>query len=114
MANGYLYLFRNYNKHGESSFGDGVLDLHSSAWLFEGWDGYYVTFDERESGDGRSVVLRPGLRGAAIDATDRLRSRPTIHLDRKTRSVAVRTRRASDSAAKARRSSPRASSSSGA
>jgi putative transposase len=42
------YLFDNYTHHGEQSFGDGVLDLHSSAWLFEGWAGPHVVFDERE------------------------------------------------------------------
>jgi hypothetical protein len=34
---GYLYIFGNYTHHGEWSYGDGVLDIHSSAWVFEGW-----------------------------------------------------------------------------
>jgi hypothetical protein len=47
-AVGYAYLFDNFTHHGEWSFGDGVLDLHSSAWLFDGWNQPHVTFDESE------------------------------------------------------------------
>jgi hypothetical protein len=42
------YVFGNYTHHGERSYGEGVLDLHSSAWLFDGWDGAHVTFEDAE------------------------------------------------------------------
>jgi putative transposase len=45
-AIGYAYLFDNYTHHGEWSYGEGVLDPRSSAWLFDGWDGPHVTFSD--------------------------------------------------------------------
>ena len=47
-AIGYGYIFDNFTHHGEWSFGDGVLDLHSSAWLFDGWDRPHVMFHQGE------------------------------------------------------------------
>lgn len=34
---GLAYVFRNFTHHGERSYGDGVVDLFSSAPVFEGW-----------------------------------------------------------------------------
>ena len=47
-AHGLAYLFSNYTHHGERSYGEGVLDLYSSAWLFEGWDGPHVILQDSE------------------------------------------------------------------
>jgi putative transposase len=46
VSHGFGYLFNNYTHHGERSYGDGVLDFHCSAWLFEGWSGPHVIFGE--------------------------------------------------------------------
>jgi REP element-mobilizing transposase RayT len=35
--NGLRYVFGNFTHHGEWSSGDGVLDLHASGWVFDGW-----------------------------------------------------------------------------
>jgi hypothetical protein len=44
--NGLAYVFGNYTHHGEWSYGDGVVDIHSSAWRFDGWDRPPFTFEE--------------------------------------------------------------------
>jgi putative transposase len=36
--NGLGYVFTNFTHHGERTFGDGALDVYSSACVFEGWD----------------------------------------------------------------------------
>ncbi len=48
VSNTFAYVFSNYTHHGERSYGDGVLDFHSSAWLFEGWDRPHVSFGDSE------------------------------------------------------------------
>jgi REP element-mobilizing transposase RayT len=48
MSRGLAYVFGNYTHHGEWSYGDGVLDVFSSAWLFDGWAGPHVVFDDSE------------------------------------------------------------------
>jgi len=45
---GLAYVFDNYTHHGEKTYGEGVLDMYSTAWLFDGWDGPHVVFDESE------------------------------------------------------------------
>ena len=45
---GLRYVFDNFTHHGQKSYGDGVLDLYSTAWLFDGWGGPHVVFDESE------------------------------------------------------------------
>lgn len=42
------YVFDNYTHHGVKSYGEGVLNPYSSAWLFDGWDGPHVTFQDSE------------------------------------------------------------------
>src|SRR5262249_30227211 len=46
--NGLAYLFENHVHHGVKSYGTGALDMYSSGWLFDGWDGDHVRFDPRE------------------------------------------------------------------
>jgi putative transposase len=48
MWNGLGYVFRNFTHHGERTFGDGALDVFSSAVVFEGWDERKFTPHERE------------------------------------------------------------------
>jgi putative transposase len=38
IRNGLGYIFENFTHHHERTFGDGALDLYSSAVVFEGWD----------------------------------------------------------------------------
>jgi REP element-mobilizing transposase RayT len=42
------YVFDNYVHHGERTFGEGVLDAYSTAWLFEGWDKPHVLFSDED------------------------------------------------------------------
>ena len=45
---GLAYVFDNYTHHGERSFGEGVLDLYSSACMFDGWEGPHFVPDESD------------------------------------------------------------------
>jgi hypothetical protein len=47
-AIGFSYVFNNYTHHGEWSYGEGVLDLYSSAMTFDGWEGPHVKPHARE------------------------------------------------------------------
>ena len=48
VRSGLAYVFENYTHHGVKTYGDGVLDMYSSSWLFDGWEGQHVVFDDRE------------------------------------------------------------------
>lgn len=52
------YVFDNYTRHGERSYGEGVLDLFSSAPLFDGWAG--PRFTPYEHDHWRWPVCRSG------------------------------------------------------
>ena len=48
VAIGFSYLFNNFTHHGESSYGVGVVDIFSSAILFDGWDRPPESVEESE------------------------------------------------------------------
>jgi REP element-mobilizing transposase RayT len=52
------YLFNNYAHHGEWSYGDGVLDPFSTAWLYDGWDESKPHFIFHESEHWKFPVSR--------------------------------------------------------
>jgi hypothetical protein len=42
------YVLQNYLRHGVRAIGQGVVDLFSSAWLFDGWDQPPIVFPDAE------------------------------------------------------------------
>jgi hypothetical protein len=72
VHNGLGYVFGNYTHHGEWSYGDGVLDLHSSGWRFDGWSRPPLRLPESQS------WRWPRLRCADLAPAKRLlEARPT-------------------------------------
>ena len=44
---GLAYVFDNYTHHGEKSYGEGVVDVYSSACMFDGWAGdHFVPIED--------------------------------------------------------------------